>query len=117
PASRMQRVRELGFHPSSRARGRDDNSGRTAPSHVAVLLGWLLPGWPGPTAVSVTTVTRRGREEFTCPTLAGYRQAARWVVRKQQHDRHHITVRDQAPRLRRDPRHKLFIIPIRKLGL
>src|SRR5262249_17602510 len=115
PAKRMQHPPELGFHPSFRAPGKDDNSGPTAHRSVAVLLGWLLPGWPGPTAVSVTTVTRRGREEFTCPTLAGYRQAARWVVRKQQHDRRHITVRDQARRLRRDWRHTIRN-PIRKLG-
>jgi hypothetical protein len=37
-ADRVQHLRELGFHPRSRARGKDDDSGRTAHSHVAVLL-------------------------------------------------------------------------------
>jgi hypothetical protein len=37
-ANWVQHLRELGFHPRPRTRGKDDDGGRTAHSHVAVLL-------------------------------------------------------------------------------
>src|SRR5689334_773515 len=42
-------------------------------------------------------VAGRGREEFTCPTLAGYLQRPAEADTGAQHDGHHITLRDYVP--------------------
>ena len=97
---RVQYLRELGFHSRPRPRGKDDDSGRTAHSHVAVLLDWLLRGRPRP--ISVTT----GHEARTRPVyLPDLRRippsSAAGGRMRGGHDRHHMTVRNRSGGARR----------------
>src|SRR6266699_3224668 len=51
--------------------------------------------------VSVRTGHEARTRPFTCPTLEGYRPATRCVAARPQHDRRHITVRNDGGGLRR----------------